>query len=149
VLPNHVPQSPACLSLHTLALLPPLAPNHAAARTRRSPAQGSGAPFSALWGRKSSLCKNARTIGSKHLQPGMRQPPMKPTRQRLEAPEVRARYLAKFNNQPPSSLIKSVSLMPGGTQDLAHAMQDAIKSETQMVWNDFAQAFFKRLARAK
>jgi hypothetical protein len=88
-------------------------------------------------------------IGGKHLRRGTHQPPMKPTRQRLEAPEVRARHLAKFNNQPPSSLIKSVSLMPGGAQDLAHAMQDAIESGTSVLWNDFAQAFFKHLARAK
>jgi len=65
---------------------------------------------------------------------------------RLDYSTVRDKYREKFGNQPPGTLLKSVSLMDGGTQDLARALKDAIESGTPLDFNTFAKRFFEHLA---
>ena len=64
--------------------------------------------------------------------------------QSLDYKATRQAYLAKFGDQPPGALLKSVSAMQG-TNDLAVAMQEAIDSNQAMDFNDYARKFFASL----
>lgn len=71
---------------------------------------------------------------------------MNTSNQRLDYSTVRAQYQEKFGDKPPGALLKSVSLMDGGTQDLARAMESAVKSGEPLDFNNFAREFFNHLA---
>lgn len=64
----------------------------------------------------------------------------------LDYGSIQAQYQAAFDAQPPAALLKSVSLMDGGTQDLARAMQTAVQVGNPLDFKQFASQFFEHLA---